>query len=289
MSLAKDIQYRYATLNIAEKIILANVAVFIFERLITFFFALDPNLLVSWFELPKNLSAFFVKPWTIVTYAFFHAGFLHLFFNMLLLYFSGRIFLNIFSKKRFITVYLLGAVLGGIVFLISYNIFPVFAGSNPALVGASAAVMAILIFVCTYMPYQDVRMIFFNVKLWQVGLVFVLIDLIQIPMSNAGGHLAHLGGALLGFLYARSIYNQKSVFTKVENAGKLVDVFTSYKKPTLKTVHKSENAQKPTYRSSYQKSEYQQKIDDILDKISKSGYDSLTKEEKDFLFKAGKE
>ena len=161
MSLSKDIQYRFSRLWISEKLIVINLLIFIVERLVVFLFKLEPDFFMRWFELPQNILDFASQPWSIITYSFFHGGFSHIFWNMILLYFSGRIFLNLFGPKRFITVYFLGAVMGGLVFILSYNLFPVFLGTQSALIGASAAVMAVLIFICTYMPNREVRLIFF--------------------------------------------------------------------------------------------------------------------------------
>ncbi|MCQ0110096.1 rhomboid family protein [Zhouia amylolytica] len=288
MSITKDIQYKFKTLSIAEKLIAINVAIFILNALFVFLMQQRQDVIVQWFQLPKSFSDFILQPWSIVSYAFFHAGFMHIFWNMILLYFTGRIFLNLFKPRMFLNVYFLGTITGGLLFLLSYNLFPAFSGINTALIGASAAVMAVLIFICTYMPYQEVRVIFFNIKLWHLGAFFVLLDLIQIPMGNAGGHIAHLGGALLGFVYAKKLGEGKDIGSGFEKGvDSMVNFFKRSKKSPLKTVHKNKSAAQN--KSTISKNEYQRKIDEILDKISKSGYDSLTKEEKDFLFRAGKE
>ena len=139
-----NLKYQYARLNIAEKIIVINVAIFLLVRLITFLFKLDPWSLVGFFELPRGFSDFLMQPWSLVTYSFLHGSFLHLFFNMLLLYYVARIFFNYFGPRRFINVYFLGVMLGGVFFLLAYNLFPAFAGSQSPLIGASAGVMAVL-------------------------------------------------------------------------------------------------------------------------------------------------
>ncbi|MCX2681546.1 rhomboid family intramembrane serine protease [Galbibacter sp. EGI 63066] len=288
MSISDDIRYKFATLNVAEKLIVINVAIFIVNALLVFLFKWDADFIMRWFELPKSFGSFILQPWSIVTYAFFHGGFMHIFWNMILLYFTSRIFLNLFSAKRFLNVYFLGAICGGLLFLLAYNIFPAFSGINSSLIGASAAVMAILIFICTYIPNQEVRVIFFNIKLWYIGAAFVIIDLIQLPMGNSGGHLAHLGGSLLGFVYAKKLQEGRDIGVGFENTVSSVgDLFKKKKKSPLKTVHKTKQRSSNTSKTS--KDEHQKKIDAILDKISKSGYESLSKEEKDFLFKAGKE
>jgi len=284
------LRYQYARLSIAEKLIIANVGVFILNALLPFLLGFGKNAFSQWFELPVNVMTYITQPWSIVTYSFFHAGFSHLFWNMLLLYFSGRIFLNLFSGRQLINVYFLGVILGGLLFVLSYNVFPVFMGSNTSIIGASAGVTAVLIFICAYIPNQVVRVFFFNVKLWYIGAFFVLIDLIQIPASNSGGHLAHLGGALLGYVYARQLTKGRDIG---EGFSKMLDALGAFFKPRekkapMKTVYrKTRSAAKS--KVDYDKESRQRKIDAILDKISKSGYESLSKAEKDFLFKAGKE
>lgn len=281
------LQYQFARLNIAEKLIAINVLIFILDGLST---ALLGSSVSQWFHLPKDFLEFFGQPWSLVSYSFFHAGLGHIFWNMLMLYFTGRIFLNLFDNQRFLNVYFLGVIIGGIVFLLSYNVFPTLLHTNTALIGASAGVTAVLIFICAYIPNQEVRVIFFNVKLWYVGVFFVLVDLIQIPYGgNVGGRLAHLGGALLGYVYARQLVNGKDIgagFTRFREA--IAQLFKPReKKAPMKTVYKKDATGKRS--ADYEKIARQKKIDSILDKISKSGYESLSKEEKDFLFKAGKE
>jgi len=168
-----DLKYQYNRLNIAEKIIAINVLVFIVNGLFTFLLKLPTNVITQWMELPINIFSFIKQPWSIITYSFFHGSIGHIFWNMLLLYFSSRILLNLFGKKRFINVYFLGVIAGGLLFLLSYNIFPVFSNINAALIGASAGVTAVLIFICTYIPNKEVRVFVFNVKLWHIGAFFV--------------------------------------------------------------------------------------------------------------------
>lgn len=287
-----NLQYQFNRLSIAEKLIAINVLVFIVGRLVPFLFRLDEDSITRWFWLPKDFFEFLMQPWSIVTYSFFHGGFGHLFWNMLLIYFIGRIFLNLFDAKRFLNVYFLGVMLGGLFFILGYNVFPAFFGVNMPIIGASAGASAILIFICTYIPNQEVRLIFFNVKLWYIGAFVVLMDLIQLPASgNAGGHLAHLGGALLGYWYARQLTNGTDI-----GAGfsRFLDSLSNFfkrseKKGPLKTVYKNKKGSTTaTSKEAYNKQSRQKKIDSILDKISKSGYESLSKAEKDFLFQAGK-
>lgn len=287
-----DLKYQFSRLNIAEKLIAINVLVFIVNALVPFLFGMSKNSIVQWFELPNNIVEIAFQPWSIVTYSFFHGGIGHLFWNMLMIYFVGKIFLNLFDTKRYLNVYILGVISGGLFFVLGYNIFPAFFNTNAFLIGASAGASAVLIFICTYLPNQEVRIIFFNVKLWMVGAVVVLIDLVQLPISNSGGHLAHLGGAFLGYIYASQLLKGNDIgsgFSKFMDS--IANLFKgSEKKAPMKTVYKNKNTISSTSSAAdYDKKTHQKKIDAILDKISKSGYESLSKVEKDFLFKAGKE
>lgn len=281
------LQYQFARLTVAEKLIALNVLVFLLDGLSK---ALLGHSISAWFQLPKDFLEFVGQPWSLVTYSFFHAGLMHIFWNMIMLYFASRIFLNLFDAQKFINVYFLGVIVGGLVFLLSYNVFPTLLNTNTALIGASAGVTAVLIFVCAYIPNQEVRVFFFNIKLWYIGAFFVLMDLIQIPYGgNIGGRLAHLGGALLGYVYARQLFKGNDIghgFTKLRNA--IASLFKPReKKAPMKTVYKKSAT--ANNKADYDRQAKQRKIDIILDKISKSGYESLSKEEKDFLFKAGKE
>ncbi|WP_338039360.1 rhomboid family intramembrane serine protease [Maribacter litopenaei] len=268
-----NLKYQYARLSVAEKLIAINVVVYIINALIPFLLGISKNSFVQWFELPNDFFGFLVQPWSIITYSFFHGGLGHLFWNMLLIFFVGRIFLNLFDGRRFLNVYFLGVILGGLFFMLGYNIFPAFFNVNAALIGASAGASAILIFICTYIPNQEVRVIFFNIKLWYIGVFVVLMDLIQLPTSgNAGGHLAHLGGALLGYLYANQLFKGNDIgagFSKFFDS--IANLFKrSEKKAPLKTVYKNKSSNSTRNTKDYDALSKQKKIDAILDKISKS-------------------
>ena len=276
MNLINRAYSRFLLLNIAEKLIVINILFFLFPYLINgiiFLFGQQALINLNFLKLSPEFSKIIVQPWSIVTYSFIHGGFGHILWNMLLLYFSSQFFFNLFSKQKFINTYFLGVIFGGILFVFSYHIFPVFKGLNVNLIGSSAGVMAVIIFICTYTPDQEIRILFFNLKLKYIGIILITINVIQLPSGNAGGNIAHLGGALFGFLYA---FNLK----KGINIANGFETFLNYFSK-LFIVEKKEKK----YINSNIK---QKKIDEILDKINKSGYDSLTKEEKDFLFKAGK-
>jgi membrane associated rhomboid family serine protease len=281
---------KFNQLSIVLKIIVINTLIFLIVYLGSFFFKLSPATLVSWFVLPTSFLEIVFQPWSFVTYAFLHVGFWHLFWNMYLLYWFGLFTLNLFTSKRFLTIYLLGAINGGLFYVLAYNFFPVFNNISSNLMGASAAVLAIVIFIATYTPEAMVRIFTFRIKLWQIGLVMVLLDLLQLPSSgNAGGLIAHMGGAIFGYVYAIQLKKGNDIGIWFENLiDTLVNLFKSNKYKHFKQVHKTkQTATKKTKRNPT--NNHQIKIDLILDKIGKSGYDSLTKAEKDFLFKAGKD
>jgi len=290
MTLKDQIRSQVQMMNSAEKLILLNIICFIFPlflKTLFFLFAIPYGTFISFFELSSDWGTLLFRPWSILTYSFIHSGFFHLFWNMYLLYFSSRLFLNLFSIKIFLNVYFLGVVVGAFTFLLSYALFPAFQNTTPAMIGASAGVMGIFVFISTYSPDQEVRIIFFNIKLRYLAIGFVLIDIIQIPYGNAGGHLAHLGGAVLGFLYAQRLQNGIDIGLPFERfIAKIIDLFK--KKPTLRTVHKKKLSKK-TKSTTTTDTLHQKQIDAILDKISTSGYESLSQNEKDYLFQAGKD
>ena len=284
MNIIQKIQTKFKYANIVEKFISINVAIFLLIFILNalgFLFQANSSV-ANWFILPATFDGFISKPWSIITYGFIHVDFIHILMNLISLYFIGNLFINYFTPKQFISFYIFGTLFGGIIFLLSYNFFPVFANdvSNSFLLGASAGVSAIFIGLATYIPnYQFKIPLIGFVKLWHLAAIWVALDVIQIPAGNAGGRLAHIGGALFGFLYVSQASN-----VKVDIWSKLSNLFSIKKKP-LRTVYKSKKTtQKKQVNTTYK----QQKINVILDKISKSGYDTLSQEEKDFLFKQGK-
>ena len=289
-SLQNDISNKLSRLNVLEKIIAANVVVFIVGWLLRVLQSKPKGYSLSWLELPKDFFDFIFKPWSIITYGFTHYDFMHILFNMLILYFVSRSLLNLFNPKQVLNIYFLGIISGGLIFLLAYNLIPnAMHKSVGSLVGASAGVNALLIFLCTYLPKNEVRFFTISIKLMYIGIAIVIFDIIGLFGANQGGKLAHLGGSLLGYLYAVQL--QKGVDIG-SGFGSFVDSIANWFKPksNLKTVHRK----KSKNYSGYNKKEFnqfnnQKKIDIILDKISKSGYESLTKEEKEILFKAGKD
>jgi membrane associated rhomboid family serine protease len=238
----------------------------------------------GWFdyvELSANIKTAIFRPWTILTYGFFHASIAHIFWNMMLLYISGRLMLNLFKEKLLLNTFFVGIIAGGLTYLISYNVFPVFSSVEGTLIGSSAGVMAVLIFMASYMPNSPIRVFVFSIPLKYIALAFIFIDLVQIPTSNAGGHIAHLGGALWGYVYQRQFLQGNDI------GGWFMNTYEALKK-SLKGTPKSKRPKRRAKATTSNAVE-QKKIDAILDKIASSGYESLTKAEKEYLFRAGKQ
>ncbi|MGR7813618.1 rhomboid family intramembrane serine protease [Lacinutrix undariae] len=286
-SLVQDIQYKLKHLNTFEKIIAVNVLVFILGFILKTVNSTANSL--QWLELPKNAGDFIYQPWSIITYGFTHYGFLHFAINMLVLYFITNMLLNLFNSKILLNVYFLGIIFGGLAFLLVYNVLPERSILNiGSLVGASAGIRALVIFLSAYMPQREVKIMMFSVKLWHIGIALVVIDILGLFSTNQGGSIAHLGGSLLGYLYATQLQKGSDIGKGFEKmTDNISEVFK--KKSPLKTVHKNT---KKTYaghnKDDFNEFNKQKRIDLILDKIGKSGYESLTEDEKAFLFKTGK-
>jgi len=286
MSEINQLKYKFKNLNILEKIIAINVVVF----LITLLFRPFLMPFLGYLELPPHVGKALLQPWSLITYSFLHYRFLHLLFNMIWLYFCGTLFLNLFSTKMALNLYFLGTIVGGLTFLLFYNLFPnYFAAKFFPLIGASASVRALFIFLCAYMPNHEMRLIQWNIKLWNIGAVLIVFDCLGLANVNAGGSLAHLGGAILGYVYAKQLRKGNDIGTGFEGlVSSFSGWFKSTKKGKLKTVYKDKSKVGGYTKGEFNEFNNQKKIDIILDKISKSGYDSLTAAEKEFLFKAGK-
>ena len=281
MNLLNDIKLRYKNGTIVEKLIYVNLAIFLFTLLISVFKDLyrgQMNWVLEWFSLEDSFSSLRTKPWTIITYGFLHADFLHVLLNLITLYFIGNLFITYFTQKQLLNFYLLGTFSGGLLYLISHNYFPLFEGKSSILIGASAGISAIFIGITSYIPNYQLKIRFIGfVKLWNLAAIWIGLDILALSGTNAGGHFAHLGGALFGFLYVNQVSNKKMKIWK-----KISSLFKS--KKHLRTVYKSPQKSNSDKNASLT----QKQIDGILDKISKSGYDTLSKAEKDFLFKQGR-
>lgn len=282
MELFQNLKKGYNQGNIVQRLLYWNIGVAIVFILFKSFFTPGYFFLIQNTSLNANLDIFISKPWTLFTYSFLHADFIHLLFNMLMLYFIGQLFQTFFNKFQLLAVYIFGGIFAGIIFLIGGFFFQ----NKMEVVGASGSIMALLFAITTYQPNMNVRlMLIGNVKIWYIAALFVFLDIVQLPASNSGGHITHLGGALFGFIYTQLLNNG---FDLGNFFIWISDLFSKDKKKYTKfrNVYTNVNKKQDTrVKNQFQKSEDQKNIDLILDKISKSGYESLSKEEKEFLFK----
>lgn len=275
------------------KLILINIGVFLLIQFIQVLFFLfnksfDTSIISNFLAVSSSPIKLLIKPWTLITYQFLHYDLRHIFFNLLMLFFGGKLFVEFLGTHRIISVYLFSGIAAALLFFIAYNVFPVFQYSAPnaVTIGASGSILGVVIAIATYIPNFTVSLFFlFEVRLKWIALAIVIIDIISISKGNAGGHLAHLGGALFGFTYAKQLKAGNDFLMKWSVS------FDKIKSKWNKLFQKSPKNQYSNTAKQKKKEDLknQELIDAILDKISKSGYDSLTKQEKEILFKASKE
>jgi membrane associated rhomboid family serine protease len=269
-------------------LLIVNVGIWIMVAFANLFLWLykspGTNLLVKWLSVPADWTELIRKPWTIVTYMFLHERFWHLFFNVWMLWFGGMIFTRFLSQKQLALTYGLGGLVGALFFVLAYNLFPVFetAKYTAAAMGASASVLAILVAAATYKPDYGLNLLLFGqLKFKWLAIAFVVIDLLSISAENPGGHIAHLGGALFGFVYGfilRKSLGQPTESKRRQRKPKME--YTPYEE-----IHDEPQAPRSDEEYNRQKADKERDVDAILDKIAKDGYASLTAEEKEFLFK----
>lgn len=289
-NLADDFKMQFRTGDVTTRLIIFNIVLSAIPLVVyglSFLFG-QAVALLPYVSLSSSITDLAWKPWSPLSYMFFHAGIWHLIVNMLMLSFAGRLFLTFFTQKQLLGLYLLGGLFAGGIYILSYLLLPALSMMTVSLVGASASVMAILFATVTYSPTMELRLLLIGrVKLWHIAIVLLLIDLIQLPMSNTGGHLSHLGGALFGFLFIKALQSGRDLASPVANLFEVFSADKKKKKTPFKKVYKNPNPQ-PSVSRTVTKDRTQQQIDEILDKISKSGYESLTKDEKEFLARGGK-
>lgn len=262
-----------------------NVLVFLLINIPNVFLHMMGNDMVGYYAneylaLPASLTKLATRFWTPISYMFMHDGIFHILFNMLWLFWMGQIFEEYLGNKRIVNLYLMGGLVGAVFFVLSFNVFPLFAGSvaSAAVVGASASVTAIVIATATLLPDYTIYMMFIGpVRLKWLALFFVVVDFLSIAGPNAGGEIAHLGGALMGFIYIKQLNRGNDLSRSVDQ------IFSQ--RPKVKVA----STNKTTYQQQNSSAAPRQdEIDRILDKISASGYDSLSKQEKDALSRASK-
>lgn len=296
MGIIADLKNNYRQGNIALRFIYVNIGIFILTSVVSIGFTLFNKpfamWVLQWFECPASLRRLAVQPWSIFTYMFMHANVFHILFNMLWLYWFGQMFLYLFSAKHFRGLYILGGLCGGALYILAYNIFPFFAPhiNVSYMLGASASVLAIAVATAVREPNYRVNLLFFGaVRLKYLTLILIVIDLLFITSGNAGGHIAHLGGAIAGFWFARSFQHGSDPTYWI---NKIIDGIERWfsqpkrpKKPKMK-IHYGGRAADYDYNA--RKRDREAEIDRILEKLKKSGYESLTSEEKKSLFDASK-
>ncbi|MBE0661211.1 MAG: rhomboid family intramembrane serine protease [Bacteroidales bacterium] len=285
------------------KLILINVIIWILIRFLGVFAFLFSSpgtdssaalfsFVTQWLAVPADLGLLLLKPWTPFTYMFLHIDFLHLLFNMLWLFWFGQIFLQYLNNRQLVFTYIAGGIAGALLFILFYNIFPAFESALPAALalGASASVLAIVVAIAFYVPNYTIYLLLIGpVKIKYVALFTIVIDFFMIRSGNAGGHIAHLGGAALGFLYISLLSKGTDLSAPfiIKKFGGIFGSFHTQKKKPFRNVYTSD---KPLTDDeyNYQKVANQKKIDSILEKIKRSGYDSLSKEEKELLFSSSR-
>jgi membrane associated rhomboid family serine protease len=246
------------------------------------------DVVLQWIGVPAAIPNLVQKPWTLITYMFVQEGFWHLFFNMIWLYWFGKIFMEFMPGRKIYTLYIIGGISGALTFILAYNIFPVFEDTIAlsTTIGASASVMAITFATAVLVPDYTVNLIFIGpIKIKHIAIFYVILDILMIRSGNAGGHFAHIGGAVSGALFI--LFIRKDVAQKL-GLNSLISLVTDPFR--RKQLHKVHSKGKPLSDDDYnrQKVQKQQKIDHILDKISRSGYSSLSAEEKEILFNSSK-
>ena len=289
MAIIDDIKRKYRQGTMLMRIIYINIAIFVLLHLVAFvgvIMNVPAQGMIQWLQVPSNLSQLLYAPWTLITYMFTHYDLLHILFNMLWLYWMGRIFLEYFTPKRLSALYLLGGLGGALLYLLAMNLLPHFIGSNAYLMGASASVIAIVVAVAVWAPDYKIGLLFIGeVSLKWVAIITIGIDLLSVDAGNAGGHIAHLGGAAVGAIYATALRLGTDI-TRPLNAALdwLASLFSRRDKgigaPVGGTAYNSQHqaTDEPT----------EAQIDAILDKIKRSGYTSLTDKERDLLFRASR-
>lgn len=289
-----DLKENFRKGNICIQLIYINVAAFILTSLTEILLQLFNRSMAGafeWFELPASFSRFILQPWSLLTYMFMHAGVTHILFNMLWLYWFGTLFLQFFSAKHLRGIYLLGGICGGLLYMVAYNVFPYFRPLTDYsfMLGASASVLAIVAATAYREPDYPIRLLLLGtIRLKYLALIVIGADLLFVTSKNAGGHIAHLGGALAGLWFAYALSKGTDI---VRWINKAVDAMTSLfsdkpRKPKMKVHYGTGRQQDYDYNA--RKKAQSDEIDRILDKLRKSGYDSLSTEEKKSLFDASK-
>lgn len=292
MDILSDIKRTFKEGSSLTRLIYINLGVFLVVQIagVVYYLSGQTNILPDWLSVPSAISEILKRPWTPVTYMFLHTGFIHLLFNILGLYWFGKLFLYRLESSKLLGVYLMGGISGAVFYVISYNIFPVFESVNGLLMGASASVFAILVAIAVYDPNNEIHLSFIgSFQLKYVALFYVLLSVIGISATNPGGNIAHLGGAAWGWFYIVQLRKGRDMGTGlVKFLDQIAKAIAGLFKPkdNLKVAFKQ--APRDDYEYNRLKNLEQEEVNCILEKIGKAGYDSLSKSEKELLFRQGK-
>ena len=290
-----DLKNKFNRGNISLQLIYINVGIYVATTLVSVFLVLFNLGSTSWMDflqLPAYMPRFLVQPWSLFTYMFLHAGALHLLFNMLWLYWFGQLFLAFYSARHLRGLYIWGGLCGGLVYMLALDVFPYFTPYiySSLLLGASASVLAIVVATAVCEPEYRVNFMFIGaVRLKYVALFMVVTDLLFVTSGNGGGHIAHLGGALAGWWFAQSLRKGHDVTKWINQVLDWLSDSIKFKSPSQKPRMKAQKGGRTAdYEYNASKKKQSDEIDRILDKLKKSGYASLTEEEKKSLFDASK-
>ncbi len=290
MNIIDEIKESFKQGTTLHKLIYLNLGLFMAVQVVRIVLLLSNSpeqydTFLRYLAIPSNTDVLIRRPWTIITYMFLHEGFIHILFNLLWLYWFGTIFIQELGMKKLVSTYLVGGIVGGLMFVLFYNVFPVFSPVSETTIalGASASVMAIVVAVATFRPDRKMQLMFIGpVKIGYIAIaMFILTSMVDFSV-NTGGKIAHIGGALAGFLFAY-YYRQGKDITR--GFDRMMDRIANWFQPgrqNMKVTHKR-SANDLEYNK--QKGAEQKEVDRILEKISKAGYDSLSSREKELLFK----
>ncbi len=282
-----DLRHTFQHGTMLKKLLYLNIAVFVLVHIVIIglrLFNIDGTGWLTYLELPSNLALLLARPWTLFTYMILHVEVWHILFNLLCLLGFGQLFLLYFSQKHVLGIYLLGGCAGALFYVGAYNLFPYFSvvKENSFLLGASASIMAVIVAVATHVPNFEVSLwLFGKIKLKYIAIFTVTVSILGISSNNAGGEFAHLGGALAGFFFAKRFHAGKDI---TKGINKLIDTITTLFKPRPKKFKVTSNRVKPDAFYNKQQRDNEKEIDQILEKIKRSGYQSLSADEKKKLF-----
>ncbi len=292
-----NLKQQYRQGSVLTRLIYINVALFLLLNIVYIIFTLfNADLyklkLHTWLEIPSDLHQFITHAWTLFSYMFIHFDTLHLLFNMLWLYWFGQIFLTVYSEKQMLGLYLFGGIAGGLLFLLSYNVFPYFEDKVGMMCGASASILAIVTATAFRLPNYRIHLFLFGaIPLKYIALITIGIDLMSVTSTNSGGHIAHLGGALMGYIFL--IFSEKGKDLTAP-LNRFIDKIVTWRKGRHIHIKKKKGEShvkgRPESDDDYRrrKKNEENDLNAILDKIKQSGYTALTTEEKRRLFEHGK-